>query len=108
MSSTTVRISDSIRSKIKELSESQGISIQNVIEKAIDYYQKQLFLEELNKKGIKFILSYDGIRGNSSYLKDLPKHLYKRHMLLESGNSSFRKVMDKTCETVKESVYLNF
>lgn len=74
----------------------------------INYEEFILFLEELNKKGIKFILSYDGMRGNSSYLKDLPKHLYKRHMLLESGNSSFRKVMDKTCETVKESVYLNF
>lgn len=48
MSSTTVRVSDTIRNKIREISENKGISIQSVIEKAIDYYEKQLFLEELN------------------------------------------------------------
>ena len=74
----------------------------------INYEQFKSFLEDLNNKKIKFILSYDGIRGNSSYIIDLPSHLYKRHIFLESGNSSFRKVMDKKCEVVKESVYLNF
>ena len=74
----------------------------------IDYELFLSFLEDLNKRRIKYILSYDGMRGNSIYLKDLPKTLYKRHLFLESGNSSFRKVMDKKCEVVKESVYLNF
>jgi DNA adenine methylase len=74
----------------------------------INYEEFISFLEDLNNRNVKFILSYDGMRGNSVYLKDLPKHLYKRHILLESGNSSFRKVMDKKCELVKESVYLNF
>jgi DNA adenine methylase len=74
----------------------------------IDYEEFLEFLEDLNKRKIKFVLSYDGMRGNKIYLKDLPKPLYKRHVLLDSGNSSFRKVMDKTCESVKESVYLNF
>lgn len=48
MSSTTVRVSDTIKNKIREISENKGISLQSVIEKAIDYYEKQLFLEELN------------------------------------------------------------
>lgn len=74
----------------------------------INYDDFIAYLEDLNKRKIRYILSYDGMRGNSSYLKDLPKHLYKRHILLTSGNSSFRKVMDKKCELVKESVYLNF
>ena len=74
----------------------------------IDYEEFIKFLEDLNKRKIKFILSYDGMRGNKVYLKDLPKELYKRHIFLDSGNSSFKKVMDKTCETVRESVYLNF
>lgn len=74
----------------------------------IDYDEFIEFLEDLNKRKIKFVLSYDGMRGNRIYLKDLPKHLYKRHTFFDSGNSSFRKVMDKTCEAVKESVYLNF
>jgi len=74
----------------------------------INYEEFLAYLEDLNKKGVKYILSYDGMRGNKTYLKELPKHLYKRHLLLESGNSSFRKVIDKQCEIVKESVYLNF
>ena len=74
----------------------------------IDYEEFIKYLEDLNKRGIKFALSYDGMRGDKIYLKNLPKHLYKRHVFLNSGNSPFRKVMDKTSEQVKESVYLNF
>jgi len=74
----------------------------------INYEEFIKFLEDLNNRKIKFVLSYDGMRGNSKYLKDLPKKLYKRHILLESGNSSFKKVMYKKSEMVKESVYLNF
>jgi len=74
----------------------------------INYDEFISFLEDLNARKIKFILSYDGMRGNKNYLSDLPKHLYKRHLFLESGNSSFKKVMDKKCEVVKESVYLNW
>ena len=48
MSSTTVRVSNTIRDKIKNISESHGISIQDVIEKAINFYENKLFLEELN------------------------------------------------------------
>lgn len=74
----------------------------------IDYKEFVLFLQELNDRNIKFILSYDGIRGSKSYINNLPKELYKRHILLDSGNSSFKKIMDKKSELVKESVYLNF
>ncbi len=74
----------------------------------IDYEVFVEFLRDLNKRKVKFILSYDGMRGNIKYLKDLPKELYKRHLLLNSGNSSFRKVIDKKSEMVRESVYLNF
>ena len=66
------------------------------------------YLEELNSKNIKFALSFDGQRGSKKYSGNLPKKLFKRHLLLESGNSSFKKVMDKQVESVKESVYLNF
>ncbi len=66
------------------------------------------YLEELNSKNIKFALSFDGQRGTKKYSGNLPKKLFKRHLLLESGNSSFKKVMDKQIESVKESIYLNF
>ncbi len=74
----------------------------------INYDEFILYLEDLNKKRINFVLSYDGMRGNNNYLKNLPKNLYKKHLFLTSGNSSFKKVMSKKCEEVKESVYLNF
>ena len=66
------------------------------------------YLEELNSKNIKFALSFDGQRASKKYSGNLPKKLFKRHLLLESGNSSFKKVMDKQVESVKESIYLNF
>ena len=66
------------------------------------------FLEELNSKNIKFALSFDGQRGVKKYSGNLPKKLFKRRLLLESGNSSFKKVMDRQVERVKESIYLNF
>lgn len=71
-------------------------------EELIDY------LEELNSKNIKFALSFDGMRGVKKYSSNIPKKLYTRHLLLDSGNSSFKKVMDKQTENVKESIYLNF
>jgi len=66
------------------------------------------YLEELNSKNIKFALSFDGERGTKKYSGNIPKKLFKRRILLKSGNSSFRKVIDKKIELVKESVYLNF
>ncbi|MBC7473281.1 MAG: hypothetical protein H7263_03240 [Candidatus Sericytochromatia bacterium] len=48
MSSTTVRVSNTIRDKIRDISESHGVSIQDVIEKAINFYENKLFLEDLN------------------------------------------------------------
>ena len=54
------------------------------------------------------MLSFDGIRGDDSFLVELPKELYKRHELIPSGNSSFKKVMDKEQMQVYESLYLNW
>ena len=66
-------------------------------------------LEELNRKQIRFMLSYDGIRNNTSYTVDLPKHLYKRHQYLIPGNSSYERLFNKNKHCiVKESLYLNW
>ena len=43
-----------------------------------------------------------------SIILQLPKELYKQHLFIESGNSSFRKVMDGKQEMVTESLYLNY
>lgn len=66
------------------------------------------YLEDLNKRKIKFALSFDGTRGKQSFLVEIPKKIYKRHLLLHSGNASFNKVQNKKIESVYESFYLNF
>lgn len=74
----------------------------------IDYERFLEYLEDLNARGIKFLLSFDGMRGDEDYTVDLPKELYKRHEFIPSGNSTFKKVTDKETEKVLESLYLNF
>ena len=71
-------------------------------EKFLDY------LENLNSRGIKFLLSFDGRRGDEDYTVKLPMELYKRHEYILSGNSTFKKVIDKECKPVLESLYLNY
>ena len=61
-----------------------------------------------NSKGIKYMLSFNGIRGEDDFTVELPKELYKRHEFIPSGNSSFKKVMDKESIQVLESLYLNW
>ena len=74
----------------------------------IDFDAFLLYLEDLNQKDIKYILSFDGIRGDNNYTVDLPKDLYKQHIFIPSGNSTFKKVIDKETEKVFESLYLNY
>lgn len=74
----------------------------------IEYEPFLKFLEALNSKGVKYALSYDGVRGENDYTVALPKELYKQHLFIDSGNSSFRKVMDGKQEMVAESLYLNY
>ena len=74
----------------------------------IQYNEFIDYLHDLNKRSIKYALSLDGKRADVEYLIDLPEELYKRHILLNSGNSSFKKVMDKKNQQVQESLYLSW
>ena len=74
----------------------------------IDFDAFLAYLEQLNSKGIKYMLSFDGIRGEDDFTVELPKELYKRHEFIPSGNSSFKKVMSKESIQVFESLYLNW
>lgn len=74
----------------------------------IDYDRFLEYLSGLNDRGIKYILSFDGKRGEENYIVDLPKELYQRHILIPSGNSTFKKVMSKKEEKVSDSLYLNY
>lgn len=74
----------------------------------IEYDDFLTFLDNLNRRGIKYMLSFDGVRGENNFTVDLPQELYKRHEYISSGNSSFKKVMDKENIQVLESLYLNW
>ena len=66
------------------------------------------YLDLLNKKGIKYMLSFDGKRNDCDFTIELPNDLYKRHIFLLSGNSPFKKVMNKERQQVYESLYMNY
>lgn len=74
----------------------------------IDFDAFVAYLEQLNRRGIKYMLSFDGMRGGDDFTVELPRELYKRHEFIPSGNSSFKKVMDKENVQVLESLYLNW
>ncbi len=74
----------------------------------IDFDRFIHYLQDLNDKRIRFALSLDGIRENKRFIVNLPANLFKRHFLIEGGNSTFRKVMYNSVEEVKESLYINY
>ncbi|MEJ5998769.1 DNA adenine methylase [Corynebacterium sp. H130] len=74
----------------------------------IDYSEFFSYLDSLNSKGIHWALSFDGSRGEKEYDHSLPSELYKTKLLLKSGHSTFRRVIDKEVEPVYESLFLNY
>ena len=73
-----------------------------------NFDNKALF-EWLGDVGCDYMMSYDGIAGEEDLTFGVPNDLYRRHVYLDSGNSSFRRVIgkDRHCD-VKESLYLSF
>jgi DNA adenine methylase len=74
----------------------------------IDFDEFLDFLYILNRKGIKYLLSFDGKTTNKDYTANIPSELYKQHKYLYSGKSTFRKVIDKVSNEVYESIYMNY
>lgn len=74
----------------------------------IDYNKLWDFLKELNKKGVKYALSFDGKSDKRKYECIVPKDLYKRHILIKGMKSTFNKVIDKNINNTMESLYLNY
>ena len=74
----------------------------------IDFSEFYQYLEHLNMIGVKWALSFDGLRGEKVYQHTLPEDLYKRCLLLPSGSSTFKRVIDKKIEAVYESLFLNY
>ncbi len=65
-------------------------------------------LEDLNCREIRWALSFDGQRGGKNLAELLPSELYKRRILIKSGNSAVGKVLNGPVEMVEESLYMNY
>lgn len=65
-------------------------------------------LEDLNQRGVKWALSFDGRRGGRDLTQPIPRELYKRSLLIASGNSAIGKVLNGPVELVEESLYMNY
>ncbi|MPQ30116.1 Dam family site-specific DNA-(adenine-N6)-methyltransferase [Clostridium estertheticum] len=72
----------------------------------IDSFMNEL--EKLNKKGVKWLLSFDGQRGEENLEYPVPRDLYKRKIILSNGNSTLNQVLNGEVKEVKESLYINF
>ena len=71
---------------------------------AIDY---EIFWKWMSRQKGDYILSFDGKTNTIDCTYDVPKYLYSSHEYLDSGNSSFRRVIGKSNnEYVKESIYI--
>lgn len=72
----------------------------------IDFDEFLDFLNKLNKKNIMYILSYDGIKGDKNYGKELPESLKLHRIYLDAGLSSQSTLLGKIEKTL-ESLYLS-
>lgn len=67
---------------------------------------KKLF-EYLRKIDCSWTMSYDGIRGREDNTFEVPQDLYDEHLYIKSGNSSFKRVIGKSNDSiVYESLYI--
>lgn len=63
-------------------------------------------LEELNRRNIDFIVSYDGENDDGKFGKDLPDHLNLQHILINAGRSAQGNLNGKQITTY-ESLYMS-
>jgi DNA adenine methylase len=64
------------------------------------------YLQGLNDRNVRFILSYDGQRGDQVYGKPLPKSLNLTHLSVHAGRSTQSTLLGRRDQTI-ESLYLS-
>ena len=62
--------------------------------------------EELNKRNVPYMVSFDGVCGDKTYGQDLPKHLKMKKLLLNAGRSTQSTLLGGNSVTL-ESLYLS-
>lgn len=72
----------------------------------IDYNELWNWIRKLD---CKYALSFDGVSGDVDNTYEVPKDIYDKHEYLLSGNSSFKRTIGKTRDSiVYESLYLRY
>jgi DNA adenine methylase len=65
-------------------------------------------LADLNARGVRWLLTYDGRAGTREYARPIPRRLYQHRYSIPNGTSPFRRVMKLGLDDVHESVYVNY
>ncbi|MEY8535506.1 DNA adenine methylase [Blautia pseudococcoides] len=74
--------------------------------KSLEFDNFVASLEELNRRNIDYIVSYDGQNDDGKFGKDLPLHLNLQHILINAGRSAQGNLNGKQITTY-ESVYIS-
>lgn len=70
----------------------------------IDYNKLWNWLRDLS---CSYVLSFDGISGEEDNTYNVPEDIYKKHEYILSGNSSFKRTIGKSKDSiVYESIYI--
>jgi DNA adenine methylase len=65
------------------------------------------FFEWLSKQDGYYLLSFDGKSGDVDNTYNVPENVYSKHLYIKSGNSSFKRIIGKSRDSmVYESLYL--
>jgi DNA adenine methylase len=65
-------------------------------------------LGQLNARGVRWVLTYDGQAGTRIYGGEIPADLWKHRLEAPTGRSPFTRLMRTSLDTVVESIYVNF
>lgn len=71
----------------------------------LEFYEQ---LEKLNRKGVSWMLTFDGNAGDREYDFVLPDEIYKTKFFIQTGNSPFTKLMKTSLDQINEAVYTNY
>lgn len=72
----------------------------------LDFNEFVESLDDLNKRGIDYLISYDGCCGTKQYGNDLPKELECKKVLLDAGLSSQATLLGRR-EVTYEALYIS-
>jgi hypothetical protein len=81
MSTLTVRISSTSRNTLRKLAAKEGATMQAILDKAVESYRRQLFLEEVNK-------AYAALRQDQGTWAQIEKEREAWDTTLEDGLES--------------------